>query len=402
MRPSKSAGDQDYFRLIAFFTLPERRPIVMFLHPGLGQVLSQTCLFHVSRDRPDTENALLRALEVGLRESLPTDWVLRREGADRGRQFDAQLTLQPPDGPTATLLVEAKIRFGPRDVGRLREQRDEAMRTEPQAALVLVAPYLSPRTQQLLANEGINYVDSTGNARVSLGRPAVFIQTEGADADPWPAEAKLRSLKGPAAGRVVRAVLDFKPPYGVSELAGRSGSPLATVYRVIDLLDREGLLERQPRGPVTRVDWEGVLQRWTSEYSLSGSNRVASYLEPRGLDRLLERLRSTDLDYAVTGSLAAARIAPVAASRLGMVFVDGDTDEAAERLDLRGTDEGANVFLIAPFDRVALERGPEEDGIRYAAASQVAADLAKSPGRGPSEGEALIRWMAAHEDAWRS
>jgi hypothetical protein len=40
--------------------------------------------------------------------------------------------------------------------------------------------------------------------------------------------------------------------------------------------------------------------------------------------------------------------------------------------------------------------------IANAAASQVAADLVKSPGRGPSEGEALVKWMAANEDAWRT
>jgi hypothetical protein len=309
--------------------------------------------------------------------------------------------LEPPGGPPACLLIEAKTRFGPRDVARLRDQWGRGS-AEPDAGLLLVAPYLSPRTRELLADAGINYLDSTGNARVSLARPAIFISTQGADSDPWPPETKLRSLKGPAAGRVVRAILDFKTPYGISELARRSESPLATVHRVIDLLDRDGLLEREPRGAVTRVDWQGVLQRWTAEYSLFGSNRVVSYLEPRGLERMLERLRTADLDYAVTGSLAAARLAPVAPSRLAMVFVDVEAEEAAERLDLRTADEGANVFVIEPFDRVALERGSTEDGVRYAAPSQVAADLTKSPGRGPAEAEALVKWMAANEDAWRS
>jgi hypothetical protein len=145
-----------------------------------------------------------------------------------------------------------------------------------------------------------------------------------------------------------------------------------------------------------------VLQRWTSEYGLFESNRVETYIEPRGLDRLLSRLRASDFDYAVTGSLAAVRLAPIAPARLGMVFVDGDADEAAATLGLAATETGANVFLIEPFDRVALERGTVDDGVRYAATSQVAADLARSPGRGPSESAALVKWMAANEDAWRT
>jgi len=39
--------------------------------------------------------------------------------------------------------------------------------------------------------------------------------------------------------------------------------------------------------------------------------------------------------------------------------------------------------------------------VAYVAPSQAAADLLTSPGRGPSEAEALIAWMAANEAAWR-
>ena len=127
-------------------------------------------------------------------------------------------------------------------------------------------------------------------------------------------------------------------------------------------------------------------------------NRVEMCLEPRGLDRL----RASELSYAVTGSLAAARLEPIAATRLGMLLVDGDVEDAAETPGLRPVGYGANVLVIEPFDRVALERGQVHDGSRYAAPSRVAADLAKSPGRGPSQGVALVKRMAANEDAWRS
>ena len=356
----------------------------------------------MARERANSEKELLRVAETSLRERLPVGWLLRRDRMAGDSAFDAHLTLGPSEEESASLLVDAKLRVGPRDVGRVLERWRGAARSEPEAAPLLVAPYLSPRTRKLLDGTEVSYLDSTGNVRIELRRPAVFIGTEGAQSDPWPPDSTLRSLKGPAAARVVRAVIDFKPPYGISELAARSGGPLATTHRVIDLLDREGLLERKKRGPITSVDWEGVLGRWITEYSLFDSNRVRTYLEPRGLDRLLERLQTADLDYAITGSLAAARIEPVAPSRLAMLFVEGDADEAAQTLGLRPTDLGANVFVIEPFDRVALERGPVEDGLRYAAVSQVAADLAKSPGRSPSEGEALVRWMTKHEDAWRT
>lgn len=80
-----------------------------------------------------------------------------------------------------------------------------------------------------------------------------------------------------------------------------------------------------------------------------------------------------------------------------------DLREAAERLDLREAESGANVILAEPFDEVAFERTrPGSDGIQYAAAAQVAADLLTGPGRWPQEAEAMIAWMSENEDAWRA
>jgi len=69
---------------------------------------------------------------------------------------------------------------------------------------------------------------------------------------------------------------------------------------------------------------------------------------------------------------------------------------------LRPADAGANVMLLRPFDPVVFARTWAEEGVSFAALSQVAADLLSSPGRGPAEGEELIAWMGKHPDAWRA
>jgi hypothetical protein len=74
----------------------------------------------------------------------------------------------------------------------------------------------------------------------------------------------------------------------------------------------------------------------------------------------------------------------------------------AEHLEARATDAGANLLLLRPFDPVVFERTWSEDGLTFAALSQVAADLLTSPGRGPSEGEGLLRWMGEHTDGWEA
>jgi len=64
-------------------------------------------------------------------------------------------------------------------------------------------------------------------------------------------------------------------------------------------------------------------------------------------------------------------------------------------------DSGADTVLIRPENNAAMRRAEIEDGLRYAAPSQVAIDCLSGSGRRPAEGEAVIEWMAAHEDLWR-
>ena len=160
------------------------------------------------------------------------------------------------------------------------------------------------------------------------------------------------------------------------------------------------LFVRLPRGPVTDVKWPDLLRRWSQDYSFGRSNKTRTFLEPRGLPALLKKLQSGPDRAAVTGSLAAARVAPIAASRLASVYVE-DIDRAAEQLGLRPAETGGNVVLAEPFDKVVFDRTQPHEGVTYAAFSQVVADLLTGPGRSPAEGDELVRWMQEHEDAWR-
>ena len=266
---------------------------------------------------------------------------------------------------------------------------------------LLVAGYLSPRSQEVLIDRGVSYADSTGNLRLSATSPGLFISLTGATRDPWPDDQPLRSLKGRGASRAVRALLDFRPPYGVRELASRAGVPPATLSRVIDLLERDGVLTRDSRGGVADLDWAAALRRWSQDYELRRSNSVTAYLDPRGLSAFAKKLGGAEWRYAATASLAAQHFAPIAPTRIAVVYVD-DTLEAADRLELRTADAGANVLLVEPYDEVVFERTLTRDELVTAAPTQVAADLLTGPGREPSEGEELIDWMKENEDAWRS
>ncbi|MBI1787059.1 MAG: hypothetical protein HYR60_05830 [Acidobacteria bacterium] len=264
-----------------------------------------------------------------------------------------------------------------------------------------MAPFLSPKVQERLRTLGFEYADLTGNIRLRLSKPGLYVETYGAGTNPEPTVRDRRSLKGAKAGRLVRALCDFRPPLGLRELAKRAVVDAGYASRIVDLLDREALVARKPRGQINGIDWLGLLRRWSQEYSPFQRGRPRWYLAARGLAQLADKLRTLSARYAVSGSWAATQFAPVAPPRLFLCYAD-DIANVAQALDLRPAEAGSNVALVTPFDPVVYERTSQQKGTTVAAPSQIAADLLTSPGRGPNEAEALMEWMRENEHAWRA
>ncbi len=191
-------------------------------------------------------------------------------------------------------------------------------------------------------------------------------------------------------------MIDFAPPCSVPELAEGGGAPTGATYRVVKFLEEQQLVERGHRGPITEVRWRPLLERWSQDYGFSQSNTVAIFLEPRGLAELTARLAGrADLDYVLTGSLAAAHFAAYAPARLAMLYVR-DIDSAAALLGLRQTRTGATVALAAGDYDVVFERTREVDGLRLAAVSQVAVELGYGLGVGRVERRRLVEVVGGH------
>ncbi|MEV8513988.1 hypothetical protein [Dactylosporangium sp. NPDC051484] len=308
-----------------------------------------------------------------------------------------------PDGDKAVFVVEAKRAVVTRDLpGILEQLRSYAASSGERPVPLLVARYIGSSARAWLEDRGVSYVDATGNMHVVLAGPALFLRDRGADQDPWRGPGRPRgTLQGAPAALVVRTLADFAPPMTVPELVRRSGASTGATYRVVEFLEQEAFIDRDPRGPITNVAWRRLLERWSQDYGFQRSNLVGAYLYPRGLPALLDRLQeSSQLPYVVTGSLAAHRLAPYAPARLAMIYVDV-AEQAAEQLKLRPVDSGANVLLAAGGYPAVFARAVDDDGVRYAAPTQTAVDLLTGPGRSPAEAQALLDWMEKHEPEWR-
>jgi hypothetical protein len=279
--------------------------------------------------------------------------------------------------------------------------------------MLFVAPWISARTQEVLSEEGLNYLDPTGNVSVQVDRPLVRIKTSGADHSPEPVPRSGPGLGGVKAARLVRDLVDFAPPHRAAELVERTGLSQGYVSKLLDALNAEALIKRDDSRLVVDVDWKGLLRSRAQSASSLMRTKHVSAIARRGRPQLLDALRSgrSEVPVVLTGSWVANQIAPLAVGGPLMAYVAGGPDAlraATKPLGLMRVDETANwsasgpdVILFQPPDDTPLQRSQRLDGLDCVAASQLVLDCLTGPGRMPAEGEAVLTWMEENLLDWR-
>ncbi|WP_431905271.1 hypothetical protein [Micromonospora carbonacea] len=349
---------------------------------------------------------LLKAARDRLDSLLPghfelTDATIDGQAA-APRSGDALWQLKEQRSGDTLIVVEAKTSFAPRDVAKTEQRIPHMVRRAMGNPVVLVvAPWLSPRSRALLEERGYSYVDLTGNVHLRADRPAVFVKVQGADRDPRPSQRGPVRLHGPKARRLARLLTDVAPPLRLTDLALAGGLNRGYVSSLLKSLDEQALIDRDRKGAVVEVDWPALLLAASEPYDLLKSNSSALFVAPAGAGELFTRLGEDDAPPAVvTGSFAASAVAPVAAAAQLVLYT---SDPAAMRNfgRLLPSDRGADVVLLRPEDEAQLARSRQVSGRTHVGLSQLALDCLGGNGRLPEEGHALIDWMRKHESQWR-
>jgi len=355
----------------------------------------------IEQETPET--LLGQAIEV-LLGLLPPQWAVERgqgPAQDDGLS-DERFFVKDRGGTDRAILVDARPRTTPAELDKAyNDPIARRMRRDADSPILVVSRYLSPRSREILEEAGINYLDLTGNARIAIDSPGLSVRTQGAQREPTPRRRPERGISGPAAGRIIRALADFTPPYSVTRLAELAGVSAGYCSRTLQALEREALVRRDNRGTVEEVDWPAMLRRRGSAVALFDKERTETYITRSGVQRTLEALCNLeDREYAVTGSFAAARIKAVTAP-VGLAIYSPDPNALSETLNLLPANQGADVQLVRPADAGVFARSSMSDRIRWVAPSQVVLDCLVGTGRMPQEGEAVLEWMIDNEPAWR-
>lgn len=324
-------------------------------------------------------------------------------GGDPVRAPEALWELRAQNGGYNRVFVEAKRKFTPRDATRVHGGLSEtARRVMSNPVILVVAPWLSTRSRELLERQGYSYIDLTGNVLLKANHPAIYLRLEGSNRDPYPSKRSPVRLQGPKARRLVRLLADNAPPYRLTDLADNSGLNRGYISNLLQAMDDQALIERDRRGTVRHVDWRALLLSVADRYDLFRNNEAELFVAPEGANEMFRRLTEESApDVVVTGSFASVDLAPVAAPTQ-LVLYTSDATEVRRFGRLLPTDRNADVVLLRPEDPSQVQRPRLVDGRAHVALSQLVLDCLGGNGRLPEEGLAVLAWMSEHETAWRS
>jgi hypothetical protein len=336
-----------------------------------------------------SDNVVLRQTVEQIQRCLPGHWTTT-VSVKTNDLSAARLTIRTPAGVSAALAIGARRQLDP----RLVPQVAATLKSTAADAFVVIAPFLGARTRERLAEEGLGYVDLCGNMRLLLDRPTVYIQMRGEDRSPWAAPRSTRSLHAAKASRLVRALVDGVPPFGVRRLAAVAGTDPGYVSRLLDLFDREELVEREPHGPVVTVHRARLIRRWAEDYDFAEVHRALTFSHPHGVPGALAALRACGAPYALTGRTGAAALLDAALPSVVTAYVD-NAERVASLLEAAPVSDGGtgNLLLVEPFDPFPLEGTWQRAGFTYAAASQIVVDLLGSPAPAPDQAATLLGRM---------
>lgn len=193
---------------------------------------------------------------------LRVDWT----PAGNTRGFDAVLDLRLGKR-RERFAVEVKEQLrGTQAIAWIREARYRAK--QARWPFLLVTRYCGPPTAERLAAEGINFLDTLGNAYLQTGQTTVFITNRKPPEGGGWVKAGEGALATPGGLRVVYLTLaEPQREWKLQDLAAAAGVAVGWTHAIVHAMESGGLLRRtKRRGPVLVMDRAKLLARWIADY----------------------------------------------------------------------------------------------------------------------------------------
>lgn len=279
-------------------------------------------------------------------------------------------------------IFEIKPSSSPGTVAAAAGQLAElGQRSGPTTIPILLVPHMTPAGARAAADRGLNWLDLSGNAHVRTD--FIYIRIEGRP-NRFSRRGRPSSPFAPKASRIARVLLlDPSRWWRQKDLAAVTQLDNGYVSRVVGRLTDEDLLDHN-NGDVRPRNPELLLDAWADDYKFERHDLVTGHMTGSGVEltaELHQRLAKADIQHSFTGLPAAWALGQHARFRLVTVYVEGDPRYAADAVDLRRGDKGANIQVIGPDDQGVFEGTRDFHGYPCVSAPQIYLDLLHLPER---------------------
>ena len=212
---------------------------------------------------------------------------------------------------------------------------------------------------------------------------------------------RIKDIFQPKSIRVIRVLLTHPGKrWRILALAKEAEVSLGWTHAVIATLQAQAYIVRDENYRVSVVDPARLLRRWAAAHDFSTTNKFDEFQTfEQDLDRLLSRIKSLSVSYALTSLAGAWLIAPnVRPVTLDMYVLDGaQMSEVVRAVELRPVEKGGNVRLVSPYDVGVFYGLRAMNGVNVVSNIQLYVDLVNYPARGEEASTALLRLI---EDEW--
>jgi hypothetical protein len=274
--------------------------------------------------------------------------------------------------------------------------KDEEERLVP----LMVAKYLSPDRQKQCREEGICFVDLSGN--VFLEYDGLYIERIGFP-NRFPEKRRGRSPFSDKASLILRAAFsDIKKVWGVRELAQSIGLDPGFVSRMAQALEKRNYVSRIDSKLKLR-DPGSILEDWVREYDYHRNQEVRYFCQAKSPEEIIDKLVAApildDMPYALGLHAGANLVAPYAVYNEVHIYVQdkGSINQFVEKLKLREAGEGANLIFLLPYYKHSVFYGKQRISNLWVVSDlQLYLDLHNYPIRGLEEAEHLYEKRLKH------
>ncbi|MFD3402976.1 MarR family transcriptional regulator [Kribbella sp. NPDC058693] len=205
---------------------------------------------------------------------------------------------------------------------------------------------------------------------------------------------------GDNAALVIRALLDFRSLWTTHDLVSTTGVPAQDVRRIVDRLEQDDLVERHAPGVVTVPNWLALLRRWNEDSPFTRTTQLTYWRTKPGTPPLLDRIPTTQIRHALTGTTAAQHWTPETPTGRTVIYTP-DAQAAATVWELIPSKTKSIILAEPTLDVVYTRTRKTPTGLRLAAPSQVLADLLTGATPSRRTANPLTEWMLDHPLEWR-